>query len=182
MKKSRYSYTKEQLETIVASSRSIRQVLLGLGLNASGNAYSVVQKHIKKYNLDTSHFTGMGWLKGQPGPKYTQIPLNEIVELGLHPHYNAYKLKNRLLKSKHFEYRCYKCNLKTWNDLPIPLEIEHIDGNSTNHLLSNLTLLCPNCHAQTTTHAGKNRKKKVVPLSGIEPERLSATDFIMETC
>ena len=39
----------------------------------------------------------------------------------------------------------------------IPLEIEHIDGNSKNNIESNLTLLCPNCHSQTSTYKGANK-------------------------
>lgn len=42
---------------------------------------------------------------------------------------------------------------------PIKVELEHIDGNSTNNKLDNLTLLCPNCHSLTNTYKGKNRGK-----------------------
>lgn len=52
---------------------------------------------------------------------------------------------------------CYKCKNKEWNGLSIPLEIEHVDGNSSNNNLKNLILLCPNCHAQTLTYKGANR-------------------------
>lgn len=41
----------------------------------------------------------------------------------------------------------------------IPLQLEYKDGNSTNHKKENLELLCPNCHAQTSTYCGKNIKK-----------------------
>jgi len=37
------------------------------------------------------------------------------------------------------------------------IELEHKDGNSTNNELSNLTLLCPNCHSNTSTYGNKNR-------------------------
>ena len=40
---------------------------------------------------------------------------------------------------------------------PIKVELEHIDGNSSNTKLSNCTLLCPNCHSQTPTYKGKNK-------------------------
>ena len=39
----------------------------------------------------------------------------------------------------------------------IPLEVEHIDGNSTNNKEENLTLLCPNCHSLTPTYRGANK-------------------------
>lgn len=51
---------------------------------------------------------------------------------------------------------CNSCGLEDWLGEKIPLELEHKDGTSTNHKLSNLELLCPNCHAQTSTYRGKN--------------------------
>jgi len=41
----------------------------------------------------------------------------------------------------------------------IPIELEHIDGNSENNLLTNLKLLCPNCHSLTPTYKGANMGK-----------------------
>ena len=38
----------------------------------------------------------------------------------------------------------------------IPLELHHKDGNKFNNNLSNLELLCPNCHAFTNTYRTKN--------------------------
>ena len=52
---------------------------------------------------------------------------------------------------------CSACGLSSWLDKPIPLEVEHKDGNSQNNRPENLCLLCPNCHAQTDTYKGKNR-------------------------
>lgn len=72
--------------------------------------------------------------------------------------FQSHKLKNRLLKEKYFERKCYSCNLTKWLDKPIPLELHHKDGNHQNNSLDNLTLLCPNCHAFTDTYRSKNLK------------------------
>lgn len=57
---------------------------------------------------------------------------------------------------------CSVCKVKNWNDLPLTLEMDHIDGDNTNDDLSNLRLLCPNCHSQTSTWRGRNIKKLAV--------------------
>ena len=58
-------------------------------------------------------------------------------------------------------HKCEECQLTEWNNEPIPLELEHIDGIKTNNEQSNLKLLCPNCHAQTPTWRGKQNKGRV---------------------
>lgn len=56
-------------------------------------------------------------------------------------------------------HRCDICGTVEWMGQPVPLEMDHIDGNSDHNGDSNLRLLCPNCHAQTPTHKGRNRGK-----------------------
>ena len=53
-------------------------------------------------------------------------------------------------------HKCECCNLSTWLDKPITLELEHTDGNNRNNVIDNLKLLCPNCHSQTDTWRGRN--------------------------
>lgn len=54
-------------------------------------------------------------------------------------------------------HQCESCGLSTWLEQDIPLEIDHIDGDSDHNCDSNLRLLCPNCHALTETYKGANR-------------------------
>ena len=55
-------------------------------------------------------------------------------------------------------YRCAECGTSEWNNKPISLHIDHIDGNSDNNFPSNLRFMCPNCHSQTETYCGRNKK------------------------
>lgn len=54
------------------------------------------------------------------------------------------------------EAKCESCGRKTWKGQPIPLEQDHIDGNHMNNSMTNLRLLCPNCHALTPTYCIRN--------------------------
>lgn len=58
------------------------------------------------------------------------------------------------------EEKCEICGLTEWRNNPILLQVHHIDGNRQNNDLSNLQLLCPNCHSQTDNWCSKNRKNK----------------------
>lgn len=84
------------------------------------------------------------------------IPLSEILD-GRHPSYQTLKLKKRLISENILVYKCSCCGIINWNGKPITLQLDHIDGNPHNHVLSNLRLLCPNCHSQTDTYCGRNK-------------------------
>lgn len=74
---------------------------------------------------------------------------------GKHPQYQTFKLKNRLIIEGIKKNECDMCGITLWNNLPISLELHHKNGNSSDHNLKNLTILCPNCHSQTTTFRAK---------------------------
>lgn len=65
-------------------------------------------------------------------------------------------LKRRLLEEGVKTARCEGCGGDEWRGAPIPLELDHINGDRRDHRLENLRLLCPNCHAQTPTYRGRN--------------------------
>lgn len=148
-----HKYTEEQLREAVESSTSLRQVLLKLKVAPYGGNYTVLQKAIDYYRLNTAHFSGQAWSKGKSLP--SKRSLEDYLE-NRQP-IQSYNLKKRLLAEGVFKHQCMKCNRTKWNDQPIPLELDHIDGNNKNNRLENLHLLCPNCHALTPTYRSKNR-------------------------
>lgn len=148
-------YTNEDVIQAVASSTSIRQVLTKLNLKEAGGNYATIKKLIKELSLDISHLTGKGWSKDRKfGPKR---PIESY--LSNENSIISHKLRLRLINENIFEHKCYSCNNTTWLDNPIPLELEHINGDRLDNTLNNLTLLCPNCHALTETYRGKNIQK-----------------------
>lgn len=147
------NYTEQDLVNAVANNTNYRQVLNALGLRAAGGNYHTLRTKIKELNLDITHMKGQAHNKGKTfGPKR---PLEDYLS-NKFP-IASHALKGRLIKENIKEHKCYKCNLNTWLGSPIPLELEHINGNHSDNQLHNLTLLCPNCHAQTPTYRGKNK-------------------------
>lgn len=149
-------WNEEQLREAVKNNKSIRGVLIDLGLAPKGGNFATIKKAIKTYNIDSSHFTGQLWNKGghvicNPAASLESILNNEVS-------YLSHKLKIRLIREGIKEEVCEMCGNKEWLGHKIPLELHHIDGNHNNNNLNNIQLLCPNCHALTDNYRGKKIK------------------------
>ena len=69
------------------------------------------------------------------------------------------RIRRRILLEKR-GHQCEVCGLSEWMKQPIPIELDHIDGDADNNSADNLRLICPNCHAQTPTYKGANAGKE----------------------
>ena len=72
-------------------------------------------------------------------------------------------IKNHLLRAGIIINRCDWCGLSEWRGRPLSIQIDHVNGIRDDHRLENLRMLCPNCHSQTDTFAGKNIKSNGSP-------------------
>jgi hypothetical protein len=78
-----------------------------------------------------------------------KFALKDILE-GKYPEYSVYQLKNRLINNAdkvNFKTCCHNCgyNEERITDNKIPLILDHIDDDWTNHIRENLRFLCYNC-------------------------------------
>ena len=154
-------YTDKEFIQAVKDSFSIRQVLKTIGLRPTGGNYDVAKRRIEDLGIDNSHFTGQGHLKGKNHNWAPKIPLREILVKDSKYAGGTHKLKKRLIKEGILEDKCYECGITEWRKKPLPLELEHKNGDRYDNRIENLTILCPNCHSQTPTHTGKNKGKYV---------------------
>ena len=120
---------------------------LGITPFGGGN-YETLKKAILEYNIDIPHFTKQGWNKGKSFP-----PKRPIVDYLS----NKYKISSRdlrirLIKEKILKNECFECGISNWQNKPLPLELDHINGDHYDNSLNNLRILCPNCHSQTPTY------------------------------
>ena len=137
------------------------QVLRRLGLRAAGGNYEHVNAIIKRLKLDTRHWTGQAHLRGKTNPHAPRRSLESILRRGAF--YQSNKLRKRLLREGVLQPVCSSCGGNEWLGGPMPLELDHVDGDKTNNQLDNLRMICPNCHALTPTYRGKNTKYPHIP-------------------
>lgn len=142
--------TKQEMEKVINSSNSMRSASVKLGLH-----FNTFSRYAKMYGI----YKPNRGLKGSSKPKKEgkgKYLLEDILN-GKHPEYQTRKLKIRLIKEGIKQNKCEICGIVNWNNKDIVCELDHIDGNSSNHSLDNLRILCPNCHSQTDTFRYKKR-------------------------
>ena len=148
--------TEQALTEALRTSYSFAEALRKLGLVPRGGNYATLHRAVERLKLDTSHMTGQACNRGKTfGHKR---PLSDYLNNRFS--IQSYKLKQRLLSEGMMSHQCVKCLRTRWNEHPIPLELDHINGNNADNRLGNLRLLCPNCHAQTPTYRGKNSARR----------------------
>lgn len=147
------TWTDQQLREAVNASRNYFQVCQRLGL---ARRSVIVVNRTQQLGLDTSHFTSQ---TTRVEHRQFAVRLEDILQ-NKRPFPSSF-VKKRLLKEGLLTYHCYECSLKDWRGNPITLELDHIDGNNRNNTLVNLRLLCPNCHAQTSTYCGRGQRPRM---------------------
>ena len=148
---------KDEIQKRVNKCNSICDMLEAFGYKkTSGSMAQLMKKVISEYEIDISHFT--------PYKRTNQRQIYSMDEILVRnsKYTNIDRLKRRIVKENILEYKCQCCGNKgEWNGKPLVLQLDHIDGNHTNHSIENLRFLCPNCHSQTETFCGKNANYRI---------------------
>ena len=150
---SKAKYSLDELKKAVLANKSIAGVLRTLGLRPIGGNYRTINRMISQNGINTEHFTGQGWnvgLKFKP----CKVVSDDEVFVEDSNYKCSWRLRERYIKRTGNRI-CHNCGLSEWLGKPIPLEIHHINGNNADNRITNLQLLCPNCHAFTNNYRGR---------------------------
>lgn len=93
--------------------------------------------------------------RGLIDPRPRLEPIADVLSAGRQR--SRAHVKVRLLAAGLKQQRCENCGLSDWRGAPISLELHHVNGDGDDNRLTNLRLLCPNCHSQTDTWGAKNK-------------------------
>lgn len=139
------SISKEDLGKAVKKSKSYSATLKAIGIDSRNGRYlNILKDKVEQFDIDTSHFG--------------RLPIYDLKEVLIeNSTYNNQTLKKRLIDEGILSYICIKCgNTGWWNNKPLVLQLDHINGKNNDNRLENLRFLCPNCHSQTETFGGRN--------------------------
>lgn len=158
-----HKYTLELLQPIVDSSVQWAEVCRKLGIKPFTGAQSHLKNRADKLGVRYDHFRGQGWSKGKILDNKRR-PIEQYLVKDSTAKSDS--LRRRLIKDGFKEARCESCGLREWMGGPIPLELNHKNGDHWDNRLENLEILCPNCHALRPTNGGRNRRAEVAQPAG----------------
>jgi len=72
-------------------------------------------------------------------------------------YYSRWRKRNRIPERCDIPSCVYHTNPLKWNEKPLPVILDHVNGNRKDNTTNNLRYLCPNCDAQQSTRGGKNK-------------------------
>ncbi|ATL28055.1 HNH endonuclease signature motif containing protein [Streptomyces formicae] len=151
-------WTREILEPVVADSTSVYEVLRRLGLDLVGGQHTHINRRIKAYGIDTSHFQAPA---RRSDARRCRTPEALLVrQTAAHTRRIPSDRLKRAMTALGVPERCARCGTEAvWRGHPLPLEVDHIDGNWRDNRIENLRFLCPNCHSTTDSYRGRGKRR-----------------------
>lgn len=151
----KYSFSEEEVRLAAEHSKSRTEMMRILGIRQGGGGYQALDFWCRKYNIKPPVFTTGA--KNIERHQFVAMTDEEWFVDGKRR--TGQHSKSRMIKLGISDI-CNECGmLPVWNERPLTLQVDHINGDRWDNRLENLRILCPNCHAQTKTYANTGRRK-----------------------
>lgn len=157
---SKKSWTYEQLIDAVKNAKSYSEAARVLGLSVKGSGdIRRIKRYIQLAEIPVDHFTP-NVRNIQRRNKYTHEELFVIQHNTFLVGGKTHKRYENALIELGVKYACAICGLEAcWQNRPIKLQLDHINGNRYDYRQENLRFVCPNCHSQTETFVKGNKNR-----------------------
>ena len=162
----------QDLANTVANSQTLSEVLRHYGLNGEGSYHDTLKTRLSVDGITYPHIKmGMGHNTGRRFGGREAMSREQAVSR-MFTQNSLYPRKQIIPYIKRYNLVPYECecgNQGRWRDKKLSLQIDHINGCPNDHRLENLRWICPNCHSQTPTFAGRANRRKPPRPSQIDP-------------
>jgi DNA-binding CsgD family transcriptional regulator len=153
------NWTKQLLVIAVKNSHSKSEVLRKLGLKIRSGNFQTLEKYASLYEINLSELKFDFGISSTKNGFQKRLTLDDIFSFPSKTN-NTKTVKKRALEEGFLENKCYECQQEpNWNGKPLVLQLDHINGDRADNRVSNLRILCPNCHSQTDTFCSKQARK-----------------------
>lgn len=172
-----YAMSHDELNDLVANSSGIADLLRKMGLDCCRGALrNYIRERLLIDNIEHAHFLKLK-------ERNNILPFDEV--------FCANSTISQTAVRDHFLfesdlYECECCGIYQWNGAYLQLQLDHKNGNNTDHRIENLRWLCPSCHTQTDTYCGRNHSSNThiytCPCCGIQVQRVNARNGLCYRC
>jgi hypothetical protein len=161
-------FTRDQVHAVAQQCQNYRDLAMGLGLGPKSRR--LAKSIVRSLRVDVGHFIRKPYTFKSEETRQTRIqkcresrdqPWVEILVLKQKGKVTPGDVLRRALQQSGMPYLCKICGQgPSWNGSPLVIQVDHINGFRWDDRRDNLRFLCPNCHTQTPTFCGRNRRTR----------------------